>query len=304
MSVTNQTLISFANEARANYRSLTPSAGQPDALFAVEDFTLSGQNPARQLPARLYTATEQPEQGRYPLVLFLHGGGWVSGDLDTHDVLARALALGLNAQVLAVQYRLAPESDGFAQVDDALLGLTWLVEQADALQGNTRQIVVVGDSAGATMTANLASRLVEDKSAIKLAALWLMYPVVNFDFTTGSMQTYGDTKFPDKNFMALARQAYLPADVADNDPRLVPYFSKHAHGLPTILSLAGEDPLTSAAQEYAQQLTEQNIPCECTTYPGQAHGFIQYFKDKAANPLGEKALKDGLAILKTWLKGL
>ncbi|MCU1718473.1 alpha/beta hydrolase [Pseudomonas sp. 5P_3.1_Bac2] len=304
MSVTNQTLINFAHEARSNYRNLIPLAGQPDALFAVKNMTLTGQNPDRQLPARLYTPSQQPEQTSYPLVLFLHGGGWISGDLDTHDVLARALALGLNAQVLAVQYRLAPESDGFAQVDDALLGLTWLFEQADSLQGNTRQIVVVGDSAGATLAANLASRLVEDNSAIKLAAQWLMYPAVNFDFATPSMRTYGENKFPDKSFIALARQAYLPADVAENDPRLVPYFSNHAHAVPSIVSLAGEDPLSSAAQEYAQKLIDNNIQCECTVYPGQAHGFIQFYKDKAANPLGEKALRDGLGLLKAWLKGL
>ena len=295
-------LIEFANEWRKNYRDLIPSAGQPDNLFDVKNIEVPTSDSSRTIPSRLYIPTEKPENSLYPLILFVHGGGWVSGDLDTHDVLIRGLSLKFNAVVLSVGYRLLPEYEAIDQINDANDGLKWLFSNASKLNGDVQKIIGIGDSAGGGIIANLSHKLIRENSEIKLKAQWLMYPVVNFNFETPSMQKYGKVNFPTIDYLTFAERCYITEGLTNVDPNIVPFYADHKNIAPTLVSVAGADPLTSASEEYAKNVAQAGVKTELRNYPDSQHGFIQFYKNKAENPLGEKAFEEGAEIIKKWLK--
>jgi acetyl esterase len=292
--------INFAQTLRKDYRALIPTAGTPDPLASVKNFKISVENSQQQIPVRCYTPTEQPLNMLFPMILFIHGGGWVSGDLDTHDVLIRALSLNLNAVVLSVDYRLAPEFNAFDQIEDAYQALHWFYQHAAELKGNTQKLMLIGDSAGGAIAANLAHKL-RDEGNIPVAAQWLMYPVVSANFNSPSFQKYGDQHFPTKYVMDTVTESYLPPNTSLEDSRLYPIHAEHHNLSPTFISVAGLDPLTSTTQDYAAQLTEQQVKNEIKYYENQEHGFIQFFKNTQEHPLGQQAFNDGITTLKEWL---
>ena len=292
--------INFANTLRKDYRALIPSAGIPDVIASIQNFNIDVPNSERSIPVRLYIPTEKPKNSNYPMILFIHGGGWVSGDLDTHDVLIRALALHLNAVVLSVDYRLAPEFKALDQIEDAYITAHWFTQNANKLNTNTQQFIVIGDSAGGAISANLAHRL-RDEGHIQLAAQWLMYPAVSANFNSPSFKKYGDLHFPTKYVMDTVTQSYLPENSSLEDSRIFPIHANHENLSPTFISVAGLDPLTSTTQEYAQQLSAQGVQTEIRLYENQEHGFIQFFKNSEEHPLGQQAFDDGITVLKNWL---
>ena len=293
------TYLDFAHEMRANYTELSKTAGEPDQLFSVENFEIeSTQGNGQQIPVRLYTATENPQGELYPLVLFVHGGGWVSGTLDTHDVLARALSLHLNAIVLSVDYRLAPEVDAVQQNADVKNALLWLYDHAAQLRGDKTKIIGIGDSAGGA----LISVLTADVKNQYIAAQWLMYPVIGLGVSTESALKYGETHFPTNDAMNVFWASQLPEGYSDQDPRISPLFANIDDLPPTLISVAGLDPLTSGSEAYAEKLKAQGIESVLKFYEGQEHGFIQFFKDTANHSLGQQGFDDGIAQLKAWLK--
>lgn len=289
--------LTFALEMRDSYIELSKTAGSADPLFSVDDFEIQMDDDQSALAARLYTPTETPVSDSYPLVLFVHGGGWVSGNLETHDVLARAISLNLNAIVLAVDYRLAPEVDAFQQIEDVKASFLWLYNHAEKLKGNQQKIIGIGDSAGAALITNLSSQLKKGD----VFAQWLMYPVIGLDITTPSAQKYGDQYFPTNEVMPLFWNSQLPEGVVDNDSRISPFFAEIEKLPPTLTTVAGLDPLTSNAQTYMQLLSSKGIQSEIKLYEGAEHGFLQFFKDKVNHPLGQKAFDDGIDVLKSWI---
>lgn len=288
-----------ALEMRSYYIELSKTAGTPDALFSVENFEITANSDAeRKIPVRLYTPTEKPHHESYPLVLFVHGGGWVSGNLDTHDVLVRALSLHLNAVVLSVDYRLAPEVDAIGQNADVKDAFLWLYENAEKLKGDKTKIIGVGDSAGGA----LISILTTDLKKKYFAAQWLMYPVIGLDVTTPSALKYGESYFPTNEAMKTFWKSQLPEGYSDQDPRLSPLFSD-VNGLPpTLISVAGLDPLTSSSEAYAEKLKAHGVESVLKNYDGAEHGFLQFFKDAKNHPAGQKGFEEGIQQLKVWLK--
>lgn len=299
MSTVNPELLNFVQQMRANYRSLIPTAGPPDAVFSIKHFDIPAQAQDRAIALRLYTPRERPSGSQYPLVLFVHGGGWVSGDLDTHDVLVRALSLRLNAVVLSVAYGLAPEHKALEQISDVNCALAWLGEHAGELEGDVNKIIAIGDSAGGAIIANLAHLIRND--SLTFAAQWLMYPAVSLEVDTPSFDQYGDSHFPTKAVMKAVTQCFLPEHASPTDPGIIPIHAAHHEIAPTLISIGGADPLASGCEVYIGDLTKAAIKSELKFYPGAEHGFIQFFKNKDEHPLGEQALDEGVATLKAWL---
>lgn len=291
--------LDVALEMRSSYIELSKTAGEPDQLFSVDNFEITvNKDNQRKIPVRLYTPTENPQSETYPLALFVHGGGWVSGNLDTHDVLVRALSLHLNAVVLSVDYRLAPEVDAIQQNSDVKDAFLWLYENAEKLKGDKTKIVGIGDSAGGA----LISILTKDLKDQYFAAQWLMYPVIGLDVTTESALKYGESHFPTNESMKVFWESQRPDGYSDQDPRISPLFADVDGLPPTLISVGGLDPLTSSSEAYVQKIKDHGIESVLKYYEGAEHGFLQFFKDATNHPSGKQGFDDGIHQLKSWLK--
>ena len=301
MLKTELELKEFAQGFRAYYSSLNETAGTPDEVYKIESVDITVPTAAKTIKGRVYIPTEKPNADKFPLVLFSHGGALISGDLETHDVLVRALSLRLNAVVLAYDYTLAPEENALGQMEEAKAAFNWLYDNAARLNGDVTKLVGIGDSAGGQITANL-SHIYKTNAERKFAALWLIYPVLSGNFSTESYKKLKDEYFPNSEVMTTASLCFMPKDVSNQDARIFSLHADHTHLAPTFISIGELDPLSSDNFQYAEDLKAANITHALKFYPKSEHGFIQYFKNKEAHALGEQALEDGIAQLKAWLK--
>lgn len=289
----NPELIQFADGMRSAYRAAIPMAGAPDPVAAVRSVHVRATAPARDIPVRLYVPFGSGSSTGLPVVLFVHGGGFVSGDLDTHDVLARAIANGTHALVASVDYRLAPEYPYPAGLDDVFEVLTWLGTNAGQVGGNGSAIVVCGDSAGGNL-ATVANLLARDRGGPHIIAQWLMYATLSSRMDTESWTLFGDTNFPTRADMTGVLKAYVPEGVDKHAPLVSPLSARH-NALPSAFIQVGEhDPLRDENVAYAAALRRAGVEAQARVYPGQQHGFIQFYKDKEHNPQGEAALMEGV----------
>lgn len=288
-------LIAFASDRRASYRALIPVAGMADPVAGVKSMHIAAADPSRDIPLRVYMPVGA--EGRaLPIVLFAHGGGFVSGDWDTHDVMTRALANEASAVVVSVGYRLAPEHPFPAGLEDVYAVLLWLAENGGQIGGDAGRIAVVGDSAGGNL-ATAATILARDRDGPAVAAQWLMYPTVSNRLDTQSWKAFGDANFPTRELMAGIAASYVPADRSPDEPLIAPLFA-NLEGLPPTLIQVGQfDPLRDEDLAYADALHKAGVDVEAWVYPGQAHGFTQFFKDRQNNAWGEAAIKAGAAFL-------
>jgi acetyl esterase len=206
--------------------------------------------------------------------VYYHGGGWVLGDLDTHDVVCRALADGGRCVVIAVDYRLAPEHVFPAAVDDAAAAFAWVAQQAAALGIDPARIAVGGDSAGANLAAVLCL-MVRDGAHPMPAAQILVYPVTDL---TGSHESYRrvTSGVPlTAELMYWFRDLYLPAEADQLDWRASPLRVGHLRGLPPAFVLtAGQDPLCDEGVAYARTLDRDGVQVAHLHLPNQVHGFL------------------------------
>ena len=239
-------------------------------LASVRDIQVGGA--AGMLPARIYDP--QAAQGPAPVILYFHGGGWVTGTLDTYDASDRALAQGTGAIVVSVQYRLGPESRFPAAQDDAIASYTWLIQNAGSLGGDPRQIALAGESAGGNLAIDTAIAA-RDRGLPRPVHELLVYPVAGTDLQTPSYQQT-TTAVP------LNRAAITwyvdhftngPADL--QDPRLNVVGAANLAGLPSTTIVSAEiDPLRSEGELLAVKLRGAGVPVEQRTYPGVTHEFF------------------------------
>lgn len=292
--------LAFAEGMRSAYRAAMPMAGTPDPVAEIRSLRIDASAPRREIALRVYVPLGARGAGKLPVVLFVHGGGFVSGDLETHDVVARAIANGAQALVAAVDYRLAPEFPYPAGLDDVDAALRWLAGHAAQIGGDTRALAVCGDSAGANL-ATAAVLLARDRGGPAIRAQWLMYATLGHRRDTGSWQQFGATNFPTLTDMAGISACYVPAGVEPSSPLLAP-LEADPRGLPPTLVQVGEcDPLRDENVAYAAALQRAGVQAEARVYPGQQHGFVQFYKDKEHNALGEAALVEGIAFLRSRL---
>ncbi|KQW48778.1 alpha/beta hydrolase [Nocardioides sp. Root1257] len=283
--------------ARAGFRALTVDTRDPSAVpevDAVEDITVPGGDGAR--PARVYRPLVP---GPLPTIVMLHGGGFVIGDLDTHDVTARTLANACNAVVVSVDYRLAPEDPWPAGVEDAIAATRWASSRLESLGGDGR-LAVAGDSAGGNLSAVVAHVMRDE--GVELAGQLLIYPVTDRRGSYPSHEENGTGYFLDLDTMAWFDQQYvghLP-EVDVTDPRLAPLHGDLAGLAPAVLVVAEYDPLRDDGLAYAAALSAAGVPVEVRTFEGMVHGFADMGRH---SPAAQAALDETCALFRTVLHG-
>ncbi|MEP6503510.1 MAG: alpha/beta hydrolase [Betaproteobacteria bacterium] len=275
-------------------------ASQPpseEAVDAVDDFEMPG-GAGQPMRARAYTP-RAAAAGPLPLVLFLHGGGWVTGDLDSHDAACRALANASGCKVVAVDYRLAPEHKFPAAATDCHAALQWLAAHAGELGVDPDRIAISGDSAGGNLAAAV-TLMARERGGPALAFQLLVYPVTHHAFDTPSYRDYAEGHLLTREGMRWNWNHYLADAAAALDPLAAPLLAPDLRGLPPALMITAEcDPLCDEAEAYARRLQEAGVVVECKRYDGTIHAFFtlgQVFDDgREAVAYAGAALRRALA---------
>ncbi len=260
-------------QARALYRDRRDFTQPPAPLVAaVRDLHADG--PGGPIPVRLYRPLGTDEDQVLPLLVYYHGGGWVIGDLDTHDTLCRELANHSGCALASVDYRLAPEHRFPAAVDDALAATRWLHRQAASLNLDPARIAVGGDSAGGNLAA-VVSIAARDAGDLPLAWQLLIYPATDQHRTAPSHERNGQGYLLTSDTMTYFTGHYIPDAAAYADWRASPLLHPDLSRLPPALVLtAGYDPLRDEGIAYAQRLSEAGTRATLLSFERQIHGFI------------------------------
>jgi acetyl esterase len=247
-----------------------PVEGTPEPVHSVEDVGIPG--PAGKIPVRIYTPDAPAPR---PAMVYFHGGGWVVCNLDTHDVVCRAIAHRAGAVVVSVDYRLSPEAKFPAAVDDCYAATQWVAANAERLGIDPRRIAVGGDSAGGNLGAviSLKSR---DEQGPPIALQALVYPVTDLStFDTPSHHEFGESHQLTTSMMVWFRGHYL-ANLADGaHPHASPLLARDLSGLPPALIITAEcDPLRDEGEAFGKRLAEAGVAVTCTRYAGMIHPFF------------------------------
>ena len=256
-------------QAREGFRRLTlGSRRQVVEVGSVSELVIPG--PAGDLAARVYRPVAG---GPAPTVVLFHGGGWVIGDLDTHDNMARSICRDCSAVVVSVDYRLAPENPFPAAVEDALAATEWVGERL-ADFGGSEKLAVAGDSAGGNLSAVVAQQL-RDAGGPAIAAQLLIYPAVDVTGEYASRLENAEGYFLDLATMAWFMNHYAADPAHHTDPRVSPLRHHDLTGLPPAVVVTAEfDPLRDEGEAYAAELSAAGVPVEVRRFDGMIHGFF------------------------------
>ena len=258
-------------QARAENAAGAPVVtGRPRPVARAEDVTIPG--PAGELPARLYVALGAPGAPQ-PLLVYYHGGGWVIGDLDTHDGLCRFLAELGGCRVLSVGYRLAPEHPFPAPVEDAVAAFAWAAENAAELGADPARIAVAGDSAGGNLAAAVCLQTRGGDGPAPAMQL-LLYPCTDAVGGQASRDIFAEGFLLTRNDMDWFEAHYLPEGCDPTDPRVSMMRAEDVAGLPrAFVVTAGFDPLRDEGETYAARMREAGVEVALRRHPGLIHGF-------------------------------
>ena len=258
-------------QAREGFRAMTVGLRDPASLAQVGEVsarTITG--PAGEVPVRVYRPLAD---GPHPTIVFFHGGGYVIGDLDTHDDHARLLCRDVDAVVVSVDYRLAPEAPFPAGLQDCVAAYRWVVEHAADLGGDVTRLAVAGDSAGGNLSA--ATAVAARDAGLPLAAQLLIYPGVDFvesqDHPSRTENASG--YFLTAEDMAWFGGHYLQGSAPD-DPRASVLRADLTGVAPAVVGTAEYDPLRDEGEAYAAALGKAGVPVVQHRYPGLIHGFF------------------------------
>ena len=240
-------------------------AGPGPAVAAVSDADADG------VPVRIY----RPETTTTaPLVVYLHGAGWIAGTLDTYDTLCRTLAVQSGAVVVSVGYRLAPEARFPAQLDDAWTAMRWAHALAGVLGADHARTVVAGDSAGGALAAVTARRARDE--GLPLAGQALIYPILDATVSLPSTLENADGYYLTLADLRWYWEQYLTPEATRTDPDVSPLHADDLSGLaPALVLTAGFDPLRDEGDSYADRLAAAGVAVQRLSYPGQIHGFVR-----------------------------
>jgi acetyl esterase len=258
--------------AREMYLGMRPpTAGA--AVAKVEDRRIPGGGDGEEINVRLYTPTAG--DGPFPVIVYFHGGGWVIGDLETHDHWCRTLASGAGAVVAAVDYRLAPESRFPAAVEDCYAATRWAAANASSLGADPGRLAVAGDSAGGNLAA-VVSQLARDRGGPRIAFQLLLCPVTEYGFETASYRDNADGYLLTKSGMLWFWHHYLADPAAQaGDVRASPMRAASLAGLPPAHVVTAEyDVLRDEGEAYASKLRAAGVAVTHTRYDGQIHNFF------------------------------
>ncbi|MBX5487596.1 MAG: alpha/beta hydrolase [Mycolicibacterium hassiacum] len=281
--------------ARARSREIPVRDAHPEVT--AHDRTIDG--PAGPIPVRIYRPPAVPEPA--PAVVFLHGGGWSVGDLDSYDAVARRHAAGAHAVVVSVDYRLAPEHPFPAAVDDSWAATRWVAGHADDLGVDPNRLAVAGDSAGGNLAAVVA-QLAREASGPRLAFQLLWYPPTTFDTSMPSFTENAEAPvLTTAGCKGYSRWYITGLDLSVIPPTLAPARAADFSGLPpAYIGVAGHDPLRDDGIRYGQLLRGAGVPVEVHNAAALVHAFL--FFDQVV-PAATEATDRGLRALRTALHG-
>ena len=265
-----------AAEARKLYKQ-TRGAVTPPAPEMSEVDNLAAPGPHGPIPLRYYRPAGAAKRDALPVLVFFHGGGWVIGDLDTHDVVCRMLANEGQCAVVSVDYRMGPEAKFPAAVEDAYAATRWVAEEAKSLRVDPTRLAVGGDSAGGNLAAvvSLMARDAKDRGGPKIAYQLLIYPATDMHMTTASHASYGEGHLLTRMAMDWFQAQYLSSAKDREDWRASPLLAKDLKGLPPAYVLVGgHDPLRDEGEAYAMAMKKAGVPVVFREFPGQIHGFV------------------------------
>ncbi len=278
-------------EARANYRQLFTATAPVPPEVQRNDVSCDGETggAGRRIPCRLYRPLSSTST-KTPLLLFVHGGGGVLGDIDCYDAVVATLCADSGCAFLSVDYCLAPEQPFPQGIEECYRVLQWALDQAEHWQIDRDRIAVMGDSTGGSI-ANACSLLARDRSGPALHAQFLLYPVTDLreEQTYESRQRYGGGDY----FLTVegidwSRQNYLADQQAQLDPQASPLLAPQLQGMPkTLILTAGLDPLLDEGERYARRLADAGVEVNYRCVDGAIHGFLSF---AGALDIGREAL--------------
>ncbi len=259
-----------ALERRTAYRQQSEAmCGSPEAVESTDDLVLELKG--RSLAARLYIPLQDEDKA---IVVYFHGGSFVAGDLDTHDALCRRLAADTRMRFLAVDYRLAPEDPFPAGIDDAVDAVRYVSTHLTDFAQPGAKLIVMGDSAGATLIAVAA--VLTRAEDLGIVAQVLIYPTLGPEVLTDSSHTYAKGYLLDVDYLRYDYGQYLGEWRDHTDPRISPLMFDDLTGAPPAVVLVAEcDPLRDEGVAYAGLLEHFGVPVELLEAKGMIHGFLR-----------------------------
>ena len=279
---TTRSLIARMTAEAAPVESLTPrqarQAQETRRALAVEqlvevdrvaEWTIPG--PGGEIPIRVYWPNSAEP---LPVVVYFHGGGWVLCDLDSHDAICRALAVGSNCTFVSVGYRLAPEHKFPAAVEDAYAATSWVAEHPARLRCEGQPIAVAGDSAGGNLAAAV-TLMAKAEQRPAIAFQMLVYPITNHGFETRSYRENGEGYYLTRAAMQWYWRHYLSGAGEGESPYASPLRAEDVTGLPPALVITAEfDPLRDEGEAYGRRLADAGVPVTIKRFDGMFHGFF------------------------------
>ncbi|GAB3020553.1 alpha/beta hydrolase [Mycobacterium bourgelatii] len=265
----------------------------------VEDRTIAG--PAGSIGIRIYWPSTDSGHASQPVVVFFHGGGFVMGDLDTHDGTCRLHAVGADAIVVSVDYRLAPEHPYPAAIEDAWAATLWVAEHAAEIGAVPARIAVAGDSAGGTIAAVIAQRA-RDSGGPPIAFQLLWYPSTLWDQSLPSFSENANALILDRKAVADFSRWYAgEVDLSSPPPGMAPGRADNLADLPpAYIAVAGHDPLRDDGLRYAELLADAGVAVEAHNAETLVHGYVGY---AGVVPAATAATNRALAALRVALHG-
>ncbi len=253
-------------EIRKGAKRLTLLAGDPEPIYKIANQIIPTSEGS--ILIRLYYPKEAK---KLPTLIYFHPGGFVRGDVETHDPICRTLANHSGSLVISVNYRLAPENPFPAQFEDCQHLNTYLENHIQDIGGDPERIAVGGESSGGNLAA-----VFTQLSTLPLKFQLLIYPQLDFTNHLPSHQTYATGYLLEEKTLQLYAAYYLPETADPHDPRISPYFTPDLSKQPPTLIITAEyDPLHDDGAYYAAKLKKAHIPTQHITYPGTIHGFFQ-----------------------------
>ncbi|WP_204807668.1 alpha/beta hydrolase [Mycobacterium riyadhense] len=283
---------------RQRLRNLPRRAVHPE--LRVEERAITG--PAGALDIRIYWPPSSSDRTVVaPVLLYFHGGGFVMGDLDTHDGSCRQHAVGADAVVVSVDYRLAPEHPYPAAIEDAWAATLWVAEHGRQIGADSARMAVAGDSAGATIAAVIAQRA-RDEKAPPIAFQLLWYPSTMWDESLPSFTENATALILDAKAIAAFSRWYAgEVDLSDPPAAMAPGRAENLADLPpAYIGVAGHDPLRDDGIRYGELLAAAGVPVEVHNAETMVHGYVGY---AGVVPAATAALDRGLAALRVALHG-
>lgn len=282
--------VSVSATARENLKQIALALARP-SLKVGEFRDQRIPSTDGEVPIRLYWP-EGKSDDRAAMV-YVHGGGWVIGDLDTHDSIMRELCVLTDMVICNVGYRLAPEHKFPAGLDDVCAAVRWLSEQASGLGVDPDRIGIAGESAGGNIAAAAALRARESEG-MRLAAQFLLFPnlCALAEFTTPSRENVGDdcAHYPSKDQIEAVIRHYTRTEKDRRNPLVSPLLAEDLSGSPpAVIITAGYDPFRDEGRMYAERLEAAGVPTQHTCYESTIHGFINYGN---ALDIAEEAIED------------